>query len=167
MNAAQINDLLSLGRPAFSVTEAGAAEIGDLTRALAQENPSAAVRRVRGSRARTMSDFFDEMAATLQFPAYFGANWHALYDCLADLGWLPATAYLLVIEDADLLLVEEPDEILTECLRVLANGAAAWQGPQDAEPPPSAIPFQIVLQAPADGRIARSLRASGTAFEVI
>ncbi len=167
MSAAQLNDLLRLGRPAFTITEADAAEIGNVTRALAHDNPSAAVRRLRGSRTRTMSDFFDEVAATLQLPTYFGANWHALDDCLTDLGWLPATAYLLVIEDADLLLAEEPDEILTECLRVLANGAAAWQGAEDEEPPPSAVPFRILLQAPADGRIAQSLRASDTAFDVI
>lgn len=30
------------------------------------------------------------------FPWYFGFNWDALADCLADLRWLPANGYILV-----------------------------------------------------------------------
>ncbi|MFK0294166.1 barstar family protein [Streptomyces sp. NPDC090442] len=42
--------------------------------------------------------FMDRCAAALDFPAYFGANWDALADCLTDLSWCPpARGRLLVV----------------------------------------------------------------------
>jgi hypothetical protein len=115
------------------------------------------VRRIRGSRSRTTAGLFDEMAAALQFPAYFGGNWNALRDMLSDLRWLPAEAYLLVVEGADELLADEPDEVLATGLRVLAACA------ESAAP----VPVQFVLQATADGRVSRALATNATAFDTI
>ena len=46
------------------------------------------VRTVRGRKIRTVGRLFDEMAAALQFPYYFGENWPAFDECLADIDWL-------------------------------------------------------------------------------
>ena len=46
------------------------------------------VRTVRGRKMRTVGRLFDEMAAALQFPHYFGENWPAFDECLADIDWL-------------------------------------------------------------------------------
>lgn len=45
--------------------------------------------RLDGTRIRGTAGLFDSCADSLQFPAYFGNNWDALADCLADLSWLP------------------------------------------------------------------------------
>jgi hypothetical protein len=45
----------------------------------------------RFGRGRKMADrhgLFDEIAAVLQFPSYFGENWDAFDECIGDLGGL-------------------------------------------------------------------------------
>src|SRR5262245_41285350 len=42
-------------------------------------------RVVRGVKCSTATKLFDEFAAALQFPDYFGENWDAFSDCFADL----------------------------------------------------------------------------------
>ncbi|MEV8441619.1 barstar family protein [Actinosynnema sp. NPDC051121] len=148
-------DLLRPGPPSFHLTDASHADLGDSTIALSRERPTAAVRRLRGSRCRSTSGLFDELAAALQFPAYFGANWNAVHDMLTDLRWLPAESYLLVVEDADDLLADEDDAVLAAGLRVFATSA------ESAAP----VPFRFVMQAAPDGRTARTLNANGTAFD--
>ncbi|WP_199922364.1 barstar family protein [Microterricola viridarii] len=43
------------------------------------------VRVVRGRKMRTLRPLFDEFAAALQFPLYFGENRDAFYERLSDL----------------------------------------------------------------------------------
>ena len=43
-------------------------------------------------------DALARMAAALQFPDWFGGNWDALADSLADLSWLAAPGYVLLLE---------------------------------------------------------------------
>ena len=54
-----------------------------------------AVRWVRGHKMRRLADLYDEFAAALQFPDYFGENWDALEECLTDLDWISAAGYVL------------------------------------------------------------------------
>ena len=57
---------------------------------------------------RTLDALFDEMAAAFQFPYYFGENWDALDECLADLSWLPAAGYVILIrESSEVLALED------------------------------------------------------------
>jgi RNAse (barnase) inhibitor barstar len=153
----ELAELLRPGPPSFHLTSADTTDLGDATVALILTRQTVAVRRIRGSRSRSTTGLFDELAAALQFPAYFGANWNALSDVLSDLRWLPADEYLLVVEDADELLADAPDSAVNDCLRVLAAAT------EDASP----IPFQIVLQATPDGRIARALSDNGTPFDIV
>jgi hypothetical protein len=50
------------------------------------------VRTLRGVKMQTVQQLFDEFAAALQFPWYFGENWAAFDECLTDLAWLPPEA---------------------------------------------------------------------------
>lgn len=72
-----------------------------------------AVRRVRGSRMPTVAAVFDEFAAALQFPYYFGANRDAFDECLRDWrDWLgDAPGLIVVIRDAEKLLTERPGDV--------------------------------------------------------
>lgn len=45
---------------------------------------------------------FEELAESLRFPDYFGANWNALEECIRDLSWLPAGPVVLKHDDLPL-----------------------------------------------------------------
>lgn len=63
-----------------------------------------AIRLLRGANMERREGFYNELGAALQLPLYFGKNWDALDECLADLEWLPADAYLLFFADAPSVL---------------------------------------------------------------
>jgi RNAse (barnase) inhibitor barstar len=70
----------------------------------------------------------DAIAAALSFPATFGKNLDALYDCLTDLSWLHAGEHVLIWVDSDLLKQAEPRtylsirSVLSDAQRALAPG---------------------------------------------
>lgn len=78
-------------------------------------------------------------AGALGFPAWFGENWDALEDCLADLSWREAEGHVLAIEGADALPPEESGVLL----EVLAS-AAEFRGGRGK-------PFFAVFVDPARG----------------
>jgi hypothetical protein len=61
---------------------------------------------------RSMPSLMDEFSAALQFSSGCGDNWYALRDSLQYLDeWLPARAYVLVIDEAEELLGEKASEL--------------------------------------------------------
>src|SRR5689334_23849775 len=64
---------------------------------------------LRGGKCRTTAGLFTEFAQALNFPDYFGRNWDALEECLADLEWLPAKGYALLLTSAELILPDDED----------------------------------------------------------
>jgi hypothetical protein len=84
------------------------------------------VRRIRGHKARSTAALFDEMAAALQFPSYFGENWNALDECLNDLEWLPGDAYVLCFERAPELLSLESLAEFESLLQILTRASLEW-----------------------------------------
>lgn len=66
---------------------------------------------------------FQELKAAFQFPDYFGNNWDALADCLGDLEWIPAEAYLLVVDD---VAANGLTRSLAELLEVWLSAAQEW-----------------------------------------
>jgi hypothetical protein len=127
------------------------------------------VRALRGNKMRTTARLFDECAAALQFPYYFGENWDALSECLSDLEWLEADAYIIVITTVQHLLDGEPPEKLQLFLELLEEIAREWGDPKerDSKRPPK--PFHVVLQyseedAPAVGA---RLKAAGISANLL
>jgi Barstar (barnase inhibitor) len=108
----------------------------------------ATCRVLRGRKMRTEAGCFDELAAALQFPDYYGENWAATDECLADLSWLPGHAYVFVVTDADRVLDDEPPDRFAGWLDLLTRVAAEWAGPVDPgqEWHRAAIPMHVVLQ---------------------
>jgi hypothetical protein len=95
------------------------------------DSPQAVLEVLRGSALRLSrielggadrSGMLSAFARALEFPSWFGGNWDALEDCLADLSWSNAAGHVLVIEGAqaaagdDLGVLED----------VLASAAAHW-----------------------------------------
>ena len=72
------------------------------------------------------ADLLDRVSRALGFPAWFGGNWDALFDCLADLGWRPAAGYVLVLEHASGLRESQP-EVFDTALLLMDDAASAWQ----------------------------------------
>jgi Barstar (barnase inhibitor) len=137
--------LLSLAPPHLHLLTASASKTCDFAWSLQRiPEKDAVVRVVRGSKSRTLDDLFDEMAAALQFPYYFGENWAALDECLADLEWLPGAAYVLFITDSEQLLDRDPVGELRALLQVLQRAARHWSGPDRPGTPPK--PFHAVFQ---------------------
>jgi RNAse (barnase) inhibitor barstar len=77
--------------------------------------------------------FLARIATALRFPDWFGHNWDALADCLADLSWLPAPGYVVVLDGIGDFRRAAPDafatalDILDEACRThAAHGIPLW-----------------------------------------
>lgn len=110
--------------------------------------PATVVRLLRGAKMESVPELFDEFAAALQFPDYFGENWPALAECLADLDWLPGKGYTLVVADAPAVLTRDhPAEVAT-FMRILLSTCEGWSAPVEAvEWARPALPFHVVFHA--------------------
>jgi hypothetical protein len=107
-----------------------------------RSSPQTIVRMVRGKKMTSPAALFDEFAAALQFPCYFGNNWNAFDECIADLDWLPGDAYIITIVDARQVLRDQPGE-LDVFFRILRSVAREWRDEHG-------ISFQVMLQCTTD-----------------
>jgi hypothetical protein len=91
--------------------------------------------------------FLEECERSYRFPAYFGHNWDALADCLADLSWLPpperesGAGILTVFEDCDAFARAALDDYDT-ALEVWEEVAEAWRR--------IGVPFTVLLRPSKD-----------------
>jgi len=102
---------------------------------------------MRGGKCRKTAGLFAEMAAALALPDYFGHNWDALEECLADLEWLPAKGYVLLFTNADQILADDDGEFVT-LLEVLSDAGEAWASGQDGEDGKRSTPFHTLFAVP-------------------
>jgi RNAse (barnase) inhibitor barstar len=70
--------------------------------------------------------FLERTAAALGFPSWFGGNWDAFFDCLADLSWRPARGHVLVFENTADMRRHAP-EALDTAIAILGDAALAWE----------------------------------------
>lgn len=78
--------------------------------------------------AEDKSTLLERTAAALQFPAWFGGNWDAWFDCLTDLGWIErAPGYIIVLRHAEGLRQAAP-ETLDTALAIAEDAAQVWAG---------------------------------------
>jgi hypothetical protein len=64
---------------------------------------------IEGSAVASKEDLMAALAAALDFPEHFGANWDALDDCLRDLSWLEAKNHALIVSGATVLWKAHPE----------------------------------------------------------
>jgi hypothetical protein len=115
-------------------------------------SPGSIVRFLRGSRMRTTEGLYDEFAAALQFPYYFGRNGAAFDECLTDLGWLKATAYVLMVFDAEEFLANEQRTELESFIDSFERTCESWSTPDEHGEPwdHPAIPFHVLFHSTAE-----------------
>jgi hypothetical protein len=107
--------------------------------------PAGFVRRViRGRRCASTEGLFAEVAEALEFPDYFGHNWDALEECLADLEWLAGKGYVLLFTEAEFILHDDEDDFAT-FLEVLSDAGEAWASGQAGLQSHRAKPFHTLL----------------------
>lgn len=70
------------------------------------------------SKVENDDELFVVLAQALKFPSYFGHNWDALDECLADIQWLPAAGCVLVCT--------ESDSAWSRCPATLGKLISAW-----------------------------------------
>jgi hypothetical protein len=104
---------------------------GTTVRTLVTPPAGFALHILQGKQCRTPAGVFSEFARALEFPDYFGHNWDALEECLADLEWLPAKGYTVLIADAQSVMPEDEEGYET-LLEILNDAGEAWSKGQTA-----------------------------------
>jgi hypothetical protein len=124
-------------------------------------------RAARGWKMRTVAALFDEVAAALQFPPYFGENWSAFDECLADLALPPRRrthGLVLAVLDAEQVLqdenVAEFSALMHTVLGAHADFSEAVSIGEAWDRPP--VPFHMVFGCHAD--LVEDLRTRLTAL---
>lgn len=107
----------------------------------ALDKEKVAVRFVRGRRMGNTNELYHEWAAALQFPYYFNDNAGGFSECLADLDWLDANGYVIVVLDAGDVLKNDDD--FKWLLETLSDVAEGWSEEDEFRP---ARPFKVILQ---------------------
>lgn len=98
--------------------------------------------RVDLSRARDKNEMLDCIGKALAFPEWFGHNWDAMTDCLLDMGWRPATGYLVILDHCDGIHARAEDDFVT-LMQVFQNAADEWREDD--------VPFWCLVDMQADG----------------
>lgn len=108
----------------------------------AAEQNGYVVFRIDLANAKNREEMLDLIGKGMDFPEWFGHNWDALLDCLADLGWRPAEGYVVILEHCDGIHgLAEADFVQT--LQVFEAAANEWRE--------QGIPFWCFVDMQADG----------------
>lgn len=83
------------------------------------------VASIPGAALSSDAKLFDALAASFEFPDYFGRNWDAVADCLGDLEWLDAKGFVLLIDDVSCCGLSQP---LVGLLQIWPSVAQEWSG---------------------------------------
>ena len=100
------------------------------------------VLRVDLSTARNKDEMLTAVGRALRFPEWFGHNWDALTDCLLDMGWLPATGYVVILEHCDGIHGRAESDFV-KLMQVFQEAAATWREDE--------VPFWCLVDMQADG----------------
>ena len=113
---------------------------------------------------RTVSALFDETAAALQFPDYFGENWDAFDECLSDMDWLPVSVgIVLVIDDPLVVLADAHGGELHVLVGTFSRAWETYAKPIELGEwwDRAAVPFHVVLHCAVDELAQTTVRWAG------
>jgi RNAse (barnase) inhibitor barstar len=72
------------------------------------------------------TELLERSARGLGFPAWFGCNWDAWFDCLTDLSWHPIAPGYVILFRHTLLLQRTAPEALDTALAITEDAVRAW-----------------------------------------
>lgn len=114
---------------------------GQTAAAVLKPPPVVLVHELDGADCVTKARLLAESARAFAFPDYFDPNWDAFEECLGDLEWQPAEGYLLIIQQAHLVLKDTPTEWDT-LVSILQSVGKHWGAKHSDRP---ARPFHTVF----------------------
>ena len=82
--------------------------------------------RIDLAKARDKAELLETIGLAMAFPEWFGHNWDALLDCLADLGWRPAEGYVVILEHCDGIHGRAEADFV-QALQVFDHAANEWR----------------------------------------
>jgi hypothetical protein len=127
LHEGEINlNVLGIEPPYLIALTGGKSEIGEYVHRTMDSATRLVVKTLNGRRMKDRPSTMDEMAAELEFPSYFGKNIPALSECLQDLEWLPADAYLLLLYDAASVLSKETHADAISFFSLLDRICSEW-----------------------------------------
>jgi RNAse (barnase) inhibitor barstar len=98
--------------------------------------------RVNLAKAGDKEHMLATIAKSLDFPDWFGHNFDALADCLADMEWKPADGYVVLLEHCDSIHGKAEEDFLS-ALQIFEQAANDWRE--------EGIPFWCLVEMQADG----------------
>lgn len=109
-------------------------------------------------------NFYTSIASLLQFPDYFGRNWDAFNDSFSESLWnVEESHWLLVIQNADLLLVDSEQRDIEILLSLFSDVCSELSRDEEAE-----LKCKVLLLVDniENSRILSLLREISQAFNV-
>jgi Barstar (barnase inhibitor) len=91
---------------------------------------------IDGARAQTKRRFLAVAANAMGFPEWFGGNWDAFHDCVTDLAWQPAHAYVVLLGDMQRFATNAPRDFHI-ALTILEAAAQYWSD--------RGVPFHVLV----------------------
>ncbi len=76
--------------------------------------------------AKNKDDLLAAIGRDMFFPEWFGYNWDALADSLADLAWRPAEGYVVLLKHCDRLHARAGHDLVA-ALEIFENAAEEWR----------------------------------------
>lgn len=127
----------------------------DSVESLVKAPPGFALKSIKGAKCQTPAALFTEFAKVLELPDYFGHNWDALEECLADLEWMPARGYVLLLTEAEQILPKDEDDYAT-LLEILNDAGEAWASGQAGMGERPVTPFHVLFAVTEQGKASRA-----------
>ncbi len=108
----------------------------------AAEGIGFAVFRIDLSHAEDKAEMLGAIGKAMSFPNWFGHNFDALADCLADMAWRPADGYFVLLRHCDGIHGRAESDFVTT-LQTFEEAADEWRE--------QGIPFWCFVEMQADG----------------
>lgn len=97
-----------------------------------------------------VDQLMDVIADALDFPAYFGANWNALYDCLTDFSWINQQTVFLTHHEMPKLNIDDSKTYLS----VLQDAVNDWKEGEEHK-------FFVIFPASIEDEVRSLLQING------
>jgi RNAse (barnase) inhibitor barstar len=120
----RLSDLLKNSETSGVYLLEESASVQDLEKSCKEQG--LAVFHLEGRDIHNKAQFLKQAALVLRFPDYFGNNWDAFSDCLADMSWHEADGFVILYDHFEPLAKHAPQEF-EMLLDLLKESTEFWR----------------------------------------